>query len=208
MNTYVVNNSASIQSMFQHRGHEIVQDMKLADVVVFPGGGDVHPRHYGQDVHPRTYPSEYSDEYQIEEYKQAASLGKPMIGICRGAQLMCAMTGGSLYQDINNHGSFKDHDVIDLRTGQTRVVTSLHHQMMAPPDDAEIVAVASEATYREYMDSSGNVVTEDVNRGEDVEVVWFPSIQGLAFQGHPEMSANDSDCTNYFFELIEEYLGE
>jgi gamma-glutamyl-gamma-aminobutyrate hydrolase PuuD len=78
--------------------------------------------------------------------------------------------------------------------------------MMIPPADAEVLAVASECTRREYVDERGNVVVEEPGRGEDIEAVWFPGLLGLGVQWHPEMADRDDDSRRYFFELVDEFI--
>jgi gamma-glutamyl-gamma-aminobutyrate hydrolase PuuD len=203
----LLSSTSSINRLFTSRGHSIVNDIDEADFVALPGGADIDPSLYGHERHPKTFTSVHSDESDMDLYDQATARDLPIVGICRGAQLLCALTGGTLYQHVDGHSGYSHHHVVDLRTEKMHVVNSLHHQMMRPSEDAQILAVASESTYREYMD--GDIVQrEESRRGEDVEVVWFPTVKGLGFQGHPEMAKLDSECVEYFFQLFNEFIGE
>jgi putative glutamine amidotransferase len=71
------------------------------DALLFAGGEDVDPSHYGAAPHPRlgkTNPEQ--DEVEITLARRAMAEGKPVLGICRGAQLLNVALGGTLHQDI------------------------------------------------------------------------------------------------------------
>ncbi|RJF69011.1 gamma-glutamyl-gamma-aminobutyrate hydrolase family protein [Deinococcus cavernae] len=71
------------------------------DAVLFTGGVDVHPRHFGQ--HPRRglgTVDEGRDAFEIALYRAARQLGKPTFGICRGVQLLNVLEGGTLHQHL------------------------------------------------------------------------------------------------------------
>lgn len=200
--------SHSLRKMFQSEGYAVTDDASEADALALPGGADIHPSLYNQVNHPTCYATLGRDDFEVALIDRFVYENKPIMGICRGAQLLCAMAGGSLYQDVNNHGGLTDHGCVDTRTGRNLVVNSLHHQMCRPPETAQVLAVASESTRREYMDGRNIVVEEldDIPRGTDVEAVWYPSILGLGVQWHPEMAGSQTDSRRYFFELIEEFV--
>jgi len=73
------------------------------DGIIFTGGSDIHPLTYGEDVHPKIgelYPMRDRVELMAAQY--ALKLDKPVLGICRGCQLLNVAMGGTLYQDINS----------------------------------------------------------------------------------------------------------
>jgi gamma-glutamyl-gamma-aminobutyrate hydrolase PuuD len=191
--------------MFEEEGHENVS-LEEAEAVALPGGADISPELYGAPPHPRTHAYMQRDNEEIELVRHCMNYGIPIMGICRGAQLLCAMAGGSMYQHVNNHGGLSLHTIVDTRTSQMRVVNSLHHQMMIPPSTADVLAVASEATVREYVNDRAEVISEIPKRGEDIEAVWFPTLLGLGVQWHPEMATQDDDSRRYFFELVDEFI--
>lgn len=199
----------AFRSMFRAKGWQIVDTPEDADFLQFTGGADISPNWYNQTAHPRTYVSLQRDKDEVSMYQEWETK-KKMLGVCRGAQLLCAMAGGTLYQDVNNHG--REHKVIDIATEREILVSSIHHQMMRPPANANVLAICNVATRKEFLSRSGDIIThENIKMGEtysgnaDVEAAHFPNINALAFQPHPEFGPKS--CTDYYFELIERMFG-
>lgn len=72
------------------------------DGLLFCGGGDIAPAHYGQTPHPLLGAvEELRDRVELHLARRAAPDRKPLLGICRGIQLLNVALGGTLYQDIN-----------------------------------------------------------------------------------------------------------
>lgn len=123
---------------------------ELLDGLVLHGGADVWPGSYGEEpLKPEWSGDKVRDEYEIALLRAFVDAGKPVLGICRGLQLINVAFGGTLYQDIasqevstqsHRNAALYDqhyHD-IDLVTG-TRLaalypgvsrgrVNSVHHQ--------------------------------------------------------------------------------
>ena len=79
----------------------VAQFVQLCDGFLFSGGADVHPCHYREEVLPccgNIFP--YRDDLELRVFAQAFSSKKPILGICRGIQLLNVALGGTLYQDI------------------------------------------------------------------------------------------------------------
>ena len=71
------------------------------DGVLLTGGGDVDPVFYGEPRHPATEDAEPGrDEFEIDLAARAIAADRPMLAICRGAQVLNVAAGGSLIQDI------------------------------------------------------------------------------------------------------------
>ena len=71
------------------------------DAVVINGGGDVSPALYGATRHPRTYGvEERRDAFEIELVRAAKARGVPVLGVCRGIQLVNVALGGTLVQHV------------------------------------------------------------------------------------------------------------
>jgi putative glutamine amidotransferase len=73
----------------------------MLDGIVFPGGLDVHPLHYGEaHVHPATEVDPTLDTLELQLARWAVSSDIPTLGICRGQQLLNVALGGTLIQDL------------------------------------------------------------------------------------------------------------
>lgn len=81
------------------------------DAVLLTGGVDVHPRHYGQA--PRRGLGEVDEErdaFEFALYRAARDLGRPVLGICRGMQVLNVLEGGTLHQHLPDvPGVWADH---------------------------------------------------------------------------------------------------
>ncbi len=88
----------------KRQGQEIIDctDLRVEeyDGLLLPGGADVDPRRYGEE-NRGSYPApEELDELQFQVLDQFVRAGKPVLGICRGAQIINVCFGGSLIQHL------------------------------------------------------------------------------------------------------------
>jgi len=75
--------------------------IEAVDGLLFAGGGDVHGSEFGQPHHPKANePDRDRDRLELEAARLGAKRGLPMLGICRGIQLLNIALGGDLIQDI------------------------------------------------------------------------------------------------------------
>lgn len=78
--------------------------------MVLTGGGDVDPQMYGEDPIPNMGSIDPKrDHFELEITRWALGIGKPVLAICRGHQVLNVAAGGTLYQDIPSQikGSIK-----------------------------------------------------------------------------------------------------
>ena len=115
---------------------------KALDGLVLQGGADISPLAYGeQPQKPEWEGDPIRDRYEIELVRAFMAEKKPVLGICRGAQLINVALGGSLHQDIPAHRSDSydahAHEVcLEPGSGLARLygelgprrVVSIHHQ--------------------------------------------------------------------------------
>jgi gamma-glutamyl-gamma-aminobutyrate hydrolase PuuD len=201
----IVDGGKAYHTMFKEAGFHVVYQEEVADFLCFTGGADVHPSYYGESLHP--YSSCDISRDIVESSMFRRNTGKPMVGICRGGQFLNVMCGGAMYQDVNHHAVYAGHELIDLETYEQVHVTSTHHQMMIPGENADIIAVAFEATYAELMHDCGihHIEVNSDEHHEDIEVLTYPG-DILCFQPHPEFHGADS-TREYFFALLKRELG-
>lgn len=185
-------------------GGKIVTKMQDADLVVITGGADISPSLYGEKAHPTTSPYPERDDHEVEAFGIARALNKPMIGICRGAQLMCALSGGKLIQDQGN--PFHIHKLYTYDNKEIKI-TSIHHQAMypwgMPKDHFKLLAWTNNICGHHYNANSEEMELPD---GKECEVVHFPKTKCLGIQGHPEMMFYAKNKHNDTFEWLNNVL--
>jgi len=122
------------------------------DGLLLAGGVDIHPHAYGHEPHPKLGKNDLmQDASEVYLTRKAAQDGKPILGICRGHQMLNVALGGTLYQDIpsevdgaldheysakQNDGTVLAHTIqVDETSwlaetlGQTLIQTNtMHHQ--------------------------------------------------------------------------------
>lgn len=183
---------------------EPVNNLEEADLVIFTGGEDVYPGYYDEPVNPRTYYSKSRDEREIAQFKKVLELNIPILGVCRGSQLSCVMAGGKLVQHQNNPAfkhPIKTYNNVEL------TMSSTHHQAQhpfnLPEEDYKILAWSEDIVqYRE----DGN--QQEMETPKDCEIVYYPKINTLAIQGHPEMILEEEETIKWCRELLLDFLNK
>jgi putative glutamine amidotransferase len=100
------------------------------DGIVFPGGADVAPQEYGEEALPDINVVETArDRTELRLARWAYDAGLPMLGICRGQQLLNVALGGSLYQDLLTQGATG----LDHSDGDGRARSALVHSVALEP---------------------------------------------------------------------------
>lgn len=162
-------------------------DLDLLDRVdglVVTGGSDVDPSLYGEPPHPTTHVKPERDKAEMLLLRAAVARDLPVLGICRGMQLMAVAYGGRLHQhlpDVLGHSGhrpmggpkFGEHPVrlaagslCHKILGDEVVVNSFHHQGVADP--GRLVA-AGWCAGDDLVEA-----VEDPNRRFTIGVQWHP----------------------------------
>jgi putative glutamine amidotransferase len=189
-----------------------ISQVKDADALLLWGGEDIHPSFYREKPHPfndtKTPEPSYRDMLEWRMLQEAVEHDVPIIGVCRGAQLLCAFAGGSLIQHVS--GNFHKHGhEIETYDGLSIFAKANHHQMMMPDNTKHDLLAWVENKSEGYGGESGKDVTTGmyVEKKIDPEVVYFSDVNGIAIQPHPEWHEDSKDpfCTwilqqlDYFF---------
>lgn len=136
--------------------------VEMCDGFLFTGGVDINPMIYNEEMILETKKYSFErDEFELKLLEKIRDINKPILGICRGMQLINSVYGGSLYQDLktagfnlnhNNPQNIKDgtHSIAIEKDsilfdifGEKEIVNSYHHQ--AVKDVAEGFRVTSRA---------------------------------------------------------------
>ena len=197
-NLKALTNSGAIPLMLPITGDDALIDdyLSIVDGLYFSGGNDIDPLLFGEDPIKEIGEIDYSrDEFEIKLIKKAASKNMPILGICRGAQVINAALGGSLYQDIyaqregtNGHspkfssGGYahhrvkitKDSKVYDILKTEEINVNSFHHQAVKRLAEGFKITAVSEDGIIEAIES--------VNHSFLVGIQWHPEIM---FERYP-----------------------
>lgn len=199
---YVVGSSYAYANWMEG---SITHHMKEADVVVFTGGADVDPYLYAKEKHPATSVDTNRDEYEVEMFQQARKYNKKLVGICRGAQFLCVMAGGSLVQHSFHP---RIHDMI-TKLGRVRV-TSSHHQRQYPYSKHVNFKLIGWCMNLSPINEGENR-HDDLSGKPEVEIAVYPDIKALAIQSHPEWAFPtqwgwEKDYIKFCRELLDAHL--
>src|SRR6266498_167731 len=164
------------------------------DGLVLTGGSDINPKLYGEEIKSsEVYGIDLiRDETEVMALEIAKKQGIPVLGICRGSQIMCAFRGGKLYQHIGTSHRGGHHMVYAAPEAKTwkracnsrdMEVISIHHQCVRRPGKGmRIAAYAHDGTPEAIESKDG---------------LW------LGVQYHPEMAGWDNaNCWAIFEWLV------
>jgi gamma-glutamyl-gamma-aminobutyrate hydrolase PuuD len=173
-------------------------DLKDHKLLILHGGEDISPSLYGERASRAFAGNKPSkrDEAEVAIAQRAMELGMPILGICRGAQLMCALAGGRLWQHVTNHHG--DH-TLDYK-GHKVVGNSCHHQMMIPTMEMETLAYSDCLSPQKWGQDAEPYFDEE----PEPEIVYMPNQKALAVQGHPEWL----NSTHPFVKLVKQLVNE
>lgn len=202
-NIYVVGGDTSYANWLEGN---IVSSVKDADIVLFTGGEDVSPSLYNEPCSNFTHCNPHRDASEKLVFNQARELEKHMIGICRGAQLLCVLSGGRLVQHQENKNRyhklyFKPKTNEEMTLPAMVSISSEHHQLAYPfdmhPSLYRVLASAAESRF--HLDGKG---VEMLGNVPEPEIVYYPLTRCLGIQGHPEWMYPKKELYNHTFNLL------
>jgi len=124
-----IDGSVDIQKL----SHEIdsAREIEKLDGLLLSGGGDVHPRYYGKENQfcKTKGVNEQRDEFEFAVIKRALDADIPILGVCRGMQIMNVYLGGSLTVDLSSEG-FHDHTSPADDQGMIHGISVMPHSML------------------------------------------------------------------------------
>ncbi|GIH74866.1 gamma-glutamyl-gamma-aminobutyrate hydrolase family protein [Planobispora longispora] len=172
------------------------------DGLIVAGGGDIDPARYGEPPHERTgYIRKFRDDAELGLVRGALDAGLPLLGVCRGLQVLNTVLGGTLHQhvpDVVGHGA---HAPAPGRFGRMPV-------RLAPGSRVAKILGAGTADVAHYHHQAidrpgeGLTVTAHAEDGtvEAAELEGHPFALGV--QWHPEA---DDECA--LFAALVDHIG-
>lgn len=196
-------------SLFHRSNIRVGDYARVLDGLVLQGGADVSPLTYGEEPLDGEWAGDRQrDVYEIELLHEFVEAGKPVLGICRGAQLINVAFGGTLYQDIRTQLPKSQPHVTsayEKNTHQMRIepgsglarlypgiettrINSIHHQ--------SIKALGRNLTVEARSEPDGVI---EAIRGAGKSYVF-------AVQWHPEFHAPGDDSVLESAPILDEFL--
>jgi putative glutamine amidotransferase len=182
------------------------------DGLILSGGGDVHPRHFGQQL-------DGAEPHSIDEKRDAlelalapAALGRnlPVFGICRGCQVLNVAMGGGMVQHFDGHrtpegGDTHYHDVTILPgsrlhgvvNDRSLTVNTFHHQGVDAATLAPLFSPAAVAQPDDWI----------VEAYESPQHRWVLGVQWHP-ERHFELDEGHQRIWQSFFDACREYQAE
>ena len=187
----------------------INDELEGPGALIIWGGSDIHPSLYLRE-NVATYTGNTlsaRDQAEAKLFSKAVDAGLLILGVCRGAQLGCALSGGILIQDVHGHNN--DHLVTTI-DGKSFPSSSIHHQMMYPWQvPHELIAWTNYPRSDRYVGLTDQELelwpTREFGQRQlpiEPEIVWFPATKCLGIQGHPEMMELHCGFNTYLKELV------
>lgn len=175
----------------------IAQYASVIDGLLLAGGADVNPARYGEQICFDSVEADDSrDEFEFLMIKKFLPTGKPILGICRGEQVLGVALGGKLFQHIESHKQTdarnihrqnvtvdKNSRLYEITGKSTLAVNSFHHQAVkAVPEDVFVSARADDGII------------------EGIESKTHPFLIGV--QWHPECFCAEDEAASRIFSAF------
>ena len=177
--------------------HALIKSM---DGMIFQGGGDMQAHYFNEPMHPEAaLVNPLRDDLELRAFEITFERGVPILGICRGAQVMNIAMGGNIYQDLPSQCGItlhrlgenaSDKHIVNVKKGSqlhqiaglTHFPTnSLHHQAIKAPGRGLIASAKTD---------DGCI--------EAIELPGYGYLLGL--QWHPEITRDDDEVSMRFFK--------
>ena len=179
---------------------EIKELLRKADGLILSGGGDVDPLLYGEERLKECGKAiDRRDRLDLDVLQAATELGLPVLGICRGCQVINVFFGGALYQDLPSQ--------LSLYHRSESADTVCTHEIRVEEDTPLQRAVGDLITVNSYHHQAIKTLGEGLRvmaKSEDgiIEAITkddYPFLR--AYQWHPERSKGKESAA-IFAELI------
>ena len=186
---------------FNESAEVIKAQIEMVDGLLLSGGQDVTPKNYGEEPMPKLgdiFPER--DDFEYSLLKAALEAKKPVLGICRGVQIINTYFNGSLYQDLSYMG------IETLKHNQVNTPARVTHSVSVDKT-SKLFGIFGEESF--MVNSFHHQAIKEVGDGlvktaaapdgiiEAVEKTDYPFLVGV--QWHPEMLHESVEMMNKLF---------
>ncbi len=185
----------------------IAQLVAHIDGLYLAGGNDVDPSYFGEEPHPQLREvNPTRDAFEVQLVGQMVSQNKPVLGICKGCQIINIALGGDIYQDIKSQmkQSLVQHQQKSLHLYSTHMIdlvkTSQLHRIIGKD------SIRVNSRHHQAIRTLGKdvVVSSHARDGliESIESTTYDFVLGV--QWHPEslLAANDAPSLQLYTTFI------
>lgn len=183
---------------------------KHLDGLVLQGGADVSPQTYSERATRPEWSGDRSrDVYELELLHEFIEAGKPVLGICRGCQLINVAFGGTLYQDIASDVPAAIEHVNDLYDSHYHEIHFPPSSTLAPLFGAQPRPLVNSIHHQAVKNLGRDLVVEAYSGTDNiVEAIRYTKARFvMGLQWHPEFHRSGAaellDCT----PILDEFLG-
>lgn len=163
------------------------------DGLVLQGGADIAPETYGESpLHPEWAGDRVRDRYEIDLFNAFVAAEKPVLGICRGCQLINVALGGTLFQDIPTQVpdaiAHRDTQIYERQLHQVNLVKGTKLAGMFP---GRTQAMVNSIHHQAVKDLGRELVVEALGVPDGIveAVRWRGPSYVFGMQWHPEFLA-------------------
>lgn len=182
------------------------------DGLVLQGGADLAPETYGQGaMDPKWGGDRVRDLYELELLKAFTAANKPVLGVCRGLQLINVAYGGTLYQDLNTQiphtRVHRDWQIYDQNFHQIDIQAG---SLLAAQHPGQSQAIVSSVHHQGVREVGKGLVIEARSSEDDVvEALRLDGPQWVyGVQWHPEWHNPQKDGVMDNTPLLQAFLSE
>ena len=159
------------------------------DGLILPGGVDISPSLYGQKNKASKNVNKSLDKLQYKLLDKFVKAGKPVLGLCRGMQLINVYFGGTLKQDVKGHRGVTHTTTVasgswiyGIYKKKSMNVNSWHHQAV-------------------QQLGKNLIVTQRAKKGNVVEALEHKTLPVYGVQYHPEIMSNGKQLFQAFLKI-------
>lgn len=182
---------------------KLKQYINECDGFLFPGGADVSPSLYHEQEDPsRTYHRQ-RDAMEIPLMRMAIESKKPILGICRGCQVMNVAQNGTLHRDIQHISKNETHMDAKGRKNGTHSISVLPNTLLQKVTGSSSFYVNS--LHHQAVKDPGNnlIISSNSPAGvpESIELQQHPFCLGV--QWHPEHMTSSTENKKIFLAFVQ-----